>query len=159
MSTEVFELVTFPQPVGLEHHYEDEDIDGPYDIDEMKNHKDPWCIKSCFMLRNEVIIATFMCLCSMCNKSIMPDDEVWVMLKCGVAESWTKLFTCRRSHCLIHHLEIWKDGAYICHEMRVWDIATGEVIRKGIEIEGTVGCFDAQIFTPTCVSMSQLVNL
>ncbi|CAN1745526.1 F-box/kelch-repeat protein At3g06240 [Linum perenne] len=158
MSTEVFELVTFPQPVGLAHHYEDEDIYGPYDIDEMKNHEDPWCIKSCFMLRNEVIIVTFMCLCSRCYKSIMPDDEVWVMLKCGVAESWTKLFTCRRSH-LIRHLEIWKDGGYICREMCVWDIATGEVIHKNIEIEGTVSCFDAHIFTPTCVSMSQLVNL
>ncbi|CAN1173277.1 hypothetical protein LINPERHAP2_LOCUS30575 [Linum perenne] len=82
---------------------------------------------------------------SLCYKSTMPDDEVWVMLKCGVDESWTKLFTCPRSCCLINHLEVWKDGAYICHDMSVCDIDTGEVIRNSIEIEGTVNCFASML--------------
>ncbi|CAN0928870.1 F-box/kelch-repeat protein At3g06240 [Linum grandiflorum] len=132
MSTEVFELATIPYPTGLTHHDED-DVDDPYGF--------------------------------RCHINSRPDDEIWVMFKCGVAESWTKLFTWKQLRIqpyYINYLEVWKDGAYIGarhRDMCLCDIASGKVIGEKIEIEGTIGQFHAHIFTPTQVSMSQLINI
>ncbi|CAN1828027.1 F-box protein CPR1 [Linum perenne] len=169
MSTEIFERVIFPQPVGFPHHKDDEDIyNDPYGDKSMINHNDTWWVKSCFMLKKGVIIATFKCRCwlSNCNKSTVPEDEIWVLMKYGVGESWTKLVAFPQPSDICH-MEVWKDGAHICGcsayicgcgDLSVYDIATNEPIRKHIEIEGTVDCFEVRVFTPTQVSMSRLVN-
>ncbi|CAN1169131.1 hypothetical protein LINPERHAP2_LOCUS28231 [Linum perenne] len=168
MSTEIFERVTFPQPVGLPHHEEDQDI---YGDKSMIGHEDTWWVRSCFMLNKGVIIAIFGCKCCKCNKSTVPDDEIWVLMKYGVGESWTKLFAFPQPS-YFRHMEVWKDGTYICgcgdytsdtyyecgDHLSVYDIATSEPIRKHIEIEGTVDLFEVRVFTPTQVSMSRLVN-
>ncbi|CAN1279147.1 hypothetical protein LINPERPRIM_LOCUS16900 [Linum perenne] len=165
MSTEAFELVTFPQPVGLPRHDEDEDV--YHDVDDPSNntnstmyHKDSWYIKSGFMLKNEVFIAAFTTRCGSCSRDTRPDDEIWVMLKYGVGESWMKLSTLPQPY-YIEHLDVWKDGTYICSsygDMSICDIVTGETIREHIQIQGTVNWDQANIFTPTQVSMSRLVN-
>ncbi|CAN1841735.1 Putative F-box protein At3g16210 [Linum perenne] len=151
MSTEVFELITIPHPTGLTHHDED-NIDDPYGDRSSLIHENRWEASSCFMLKKGGLLVTFSSLCFRCSDSNVPDDEIWVMLKCGVAESWTKLSTWARSisdYCF-NCLEVWKDNTYIC---------ACEVIHKEIEIEGTLGEYQAHIFTPTQVSMSQLFNI
>ncbi|CAN1760164.1 F-box/kelch-repeat protein At3g06240 [Linum perenne] len=157
MSTEVFELVAFPQPVGLAHH----DVDDPSNnTNSTMYHKDSWYIKSGFMLKNEVFIAAFTTRCGSCSRDTRPDDEIWVMLKYGVGESWMKLSTLPQPY-YIEHLDVWKDGTYICSsygDMSICDIVTGETIREHIQIQGTVNWDQANIFTPTQVSMSRLVN-
>ncbi|CAN1237173.1 F-box protein CPR1 [Linum grandiflorum] len=94
-------------------------------------------------------------------------NETWGMLKYGVFESWTKLFTSSKDdNWQISQLEIWKDGTYICsfnsndapssNRIFVCDLATSETIRDHVEIEGTNCNFEACIFTPTRVSLSLL---
>ncbi|CAN1178936.1 Putative F-box protein At3g16210, partial [Linum perenne] len=183
MSTEVFELITIPHPTGLTHHDED-NIDDPYGDRSSLIHENRWEASSYFMLKKGGLLVTFSSLCFRCYASNVPDDEIWVMLKCGVAESWTKLSTWTRSDYCFSYLEVWKDNTYICawydmsvrdnatrrsdnicietrrrHNICVRDIATSEVIHKEIEIEGTLGEYQAHIFTPTQVSMSQLFNI
>ncbi|CAN1178920.1 Putative F-box protein At3g16210 [Linum perenne] len=185
MSTEVFELITIPHPTGLTHHDED-NIDDPYGDRSSFVHENAWEASFCFMLKKEVLLVTFSSQCFRCSDSNVPDDEIWVMLKCGVAESWMKLSTWARSisDYWLNCLEVWKDNTCICacynmsardnstrrsenicvetrrrHSICVRDIATGEVIHKKIEIEGTIGDYQAHIFTPTQVSMSQLFNI
>ncbi|CAN1841751.1 F-box/kelch-repeat protein At3g23880 [Linum perenne] len=170
MSTEVFELITIPHPTGLTHHDED-DIDDTYGDRSIFDHENRWEANTCFMLKNEVLLVTFRSQCFRCDNSNVPGDEIWVMLKCGVAESWTKLSTWTRLHWNIAYLDVWKNS-YICScrdksvgdtktgvDISVRDIATGEVIHKKIRIKGTSGVYQAHIFTPTQVSMSQLVNI
>ncbi|CAN1149800.1 hypothetical protein LINPERPRIM_LOCUS18552 [Linum perenne] len=164
MSTEVFELVTVPFPTALTHHGKDGELCNTCST-EVDECDFAWVAKSCFMLKKDVIVVTFACV---------RGREIWVMLKRGVAESWTRLFTCSQlghdhelefcsqlSH--IHPLEVWKDGAYICGDfydmMNVYDIANSDQpIYKHIEIEDTICSFEARIFTPTRVSISQQVN-
>ncbi|CAN1855211.1 F-box protein CPR1 [Linum perenne] len=151
MSTELFELVTFPEPSGLTHHDENaEDIGDPFE-----NHVDAWSVNTCFMLKKGVVMVTFSSHCFRCGPDTRPDDETWVLLKWGVAESWTKLVAFQVPN-YIRCLEVWKDGTYICAggDMFVCDITTGEALRKRIEINGTIGWFQARIFKPTRVSMS-----
>ncbi|CAN1149753.1 F-box/kelch-repeat protein At3g23880 [Linum perenne] len=157
MSTEEFELVTFPQPAGLPHH--DENINDPYGNKNFIDHEDAWYIKSAFMLNKGVIVATFASRCVFCGEDIVPDNEIWALLKCGVGESWTKLLAFPQWHS-IRHLEVWKNGAYICEHdhMSVFDIVTGEAIREHVEIEGTGNGLQARVFTPTRVSISQLID-
>ncbi|CAN0824526.1 Putative F-box protein At3g16210 [Linum grandiflorum] len=157
MSTELFEFVDCPHPTGLTHHDDDQEdigVDDPLAY----AHKDVWYVNSCFMLKG-VIMVSFSSGCFGCSN--IPDDEIWVLLKYGVAESWTKLFAWPKPRS-ISLLEVWKDGAYICAEdlcnMSVRDITTGEVIREHMEIEGATG-FLPHIFAPTQVSMSRLVNI
>ncbi|CAN0896961.1 F-box/kelch-repeat protein At3g06240 [Linum grandiflorum] len=155
MSTEVFELVTTPFPIGLTHHDEG-DVHEDYEIISGNDHTNSWWPGSPFMLKNGALLITFASSCYKCINR--PDDEIWVLLKCGVAESWTKLFTGRAHDNTIYYLEVWKDCTYIgarSLNMCLCD-STGQVIRDNIEIEGTVG-FQARVFTPTRVSLSQLV--
>ncbi|CAN1198585.1 F-box protein At3g07870 [Linum perenne] len=163
MSTELFERVTFPQPAGLRYHGE-----GGVDPKSFM-----WCPRSCFMLKNEVLMVTFSCDCRECFKTRY--GEKWVLLKHGVGESWTKLRAFMSSYdklrvfmssCDIQLKEgwedddiqpnfIWEDDAYICVDKAVCDIATGEAIR---EIETELKNVQDCIFAPTRVPMSQLVD-
>ncbi|CAN1284191.1 hypothetical protein LINPERPRIM_LOCUS18553 [Linum perenne] len=158
MSTEVFELVTIPYPTALRHHGKDGELCSA----EWDECVFDWKAESCFMLKKDVIVVSF---CKLGG-----GFEIWAMLKCGVAESWTRLFTLSQlGHA--HELEVWKGGAYICghhdqyhgmyqyHGMNVFDIANSDQpLYEHIEIEGTVFPFEARIFSPTRVSISQLVN-
>ncbi|CAN0906075.1 F-box/kelch-repeat protein At3g06240 [Linum grandiflorum] len=173
MSTEVFELITIPQPTGLTHHYVEEvywdDPSDPcgnrrgYEIEKTSHHEGCWEVRSCFMLKKGVLLVTFSLLCSKCDISRLPNDETWVLLNYEDAKSWTKLYTWSQPDRTppSDQLEVWKDGTYICARsdiMSVCDFETSETIRKGMEIEGTVGQFQAHVFTPTQVSMSKLSN-
>ncbi|CAN1319147.1 hypothetical protein LINPERPRIM_LOCUS31115, partial [Linum perenne] len=155
MSTEVFERVTFPQPAGLTYH----------GVDPVRK-TELWCLMSCFMLKNEVLMVTFRCQCPECFsfKTLYGEKwarntsygEKWVLLKHGVAESWTKLRAFMSSYDIqlkedwnddIQQKEVWEDDAYICV-----DIATGEAIRKiETELKNVAAC----VFAPTRVPMSQ----
>ncbi|CAN0922547.1 F-box protein CPR1 [Linum grandiflorum] len=95
-------------------------------------------------------------------------NETWGMLKYGVAESWTKLFASPIDRRAIGHLEVWKDGMYICScngfsnsrmpsEIFACDLA-GETIRDHVESEALYCSLIAHIFTPTRVSLSQVEN-
>ncbi|CAN0853166.1 F-box protein At3g07870 [Linum grandiflorum] len=180
MSTEVFELITIPQPMGLTLHDEVDGVDYPheeevydvsypddlvdfshYEVDlPLPVHKNDWYVLSCFMLKDRVLLVTFVGMCFKClPKCNTRREETWVLLKYGVAESWTKLYTWPQSIPRAHYLDVWKGGAYICRGsgMFVYDGETGETIHEKMEIEGTIGYFQAHVFTPTQASMSQLV--
>ncbi|CAN1854208.1 F-box protein CPR1 [Linum perenne] len=145
MSTEVFELDTISYPTALMHHGKDGEICSTCSITSYECDF-AWGAESCFMLKKDVIVATFVSGRGGC--------ETWAMLKCGVVESWTRLFTWLQAG-RSNQLEVWKDGAYICDDMNVYDIANSDQpIYKHIEIEGTVS-LEARIFTPTQVSISQ----
>ncbi|CAN0852958.1 F-box/kelch-repeat protein At3g06240 [Linum grandiflorum] len=157
MSDEVFELVTIPHPTGLAHHDED-DSDNPFR--DINHHVNTWGIVSCFMLKSRALLVTFSSGCFKCDRTSVPNEETWVMLKYGVAESWTKLRTWSQSIYFNGHLELWKGGTYICVQdglVSVYNADTDETILENVEIEGRVVELQAYAFAPTQVSMSQLV--
>ncbi|CAN0897056.1 Putative F-box protein At3g16210 [Linum grandiflorum] len=101
--------------------------------------------------------------------------EMWGLLKFGVADSWTKLFVFEpEGRKDFKCLEFWKDGTYICSQetvpggnkfdpekakqddrIFVFDPATEETVGDHrLEIQGTIPRFEAQVFTPTHVSLS-----
>ncbi|CAN1748262.1 hypothetical protein LINPERHAP1_LOCUS3353 [Linum perenne] len=147
MSTEVFESVNLQYPPGLHKHDHEDD-----DATGLKS------FDFCFMLKKTT-------------------DEIWCLLKYGVAESWTKLFIDDVDEppegTYFRYLDIWKDGAYICSQEnryrrhtvvnppakrnRVFcrDLSTGEIIDDDLEIEGTVEPFVAHSFNPSRVSLSR----
>ncbi|CAN0852962.1 Putative F-box protein At3g16210 [Linum grandiflorum] len=158
MSDEVFELVTIPYPTGLAHHHDEDDSDNPFG--DINHHVNTWGIVSCFMLKSRALLVTFLSRCFKCDRTSVPNEETWVMLKYGVAESWTKLRTWSQSIYFNSHLELWKGGTYICVQdelVSVYDADTDETILENVEIEGRVVGLQAYVFAPTQVSMSQLV--
>ncbi|CAN1748263.1 F-box/kelch-repeat protein At3g06240 [Linum perenne] len=159
MSTEVFESVKFPCPSGFP----------PVSPREGARRND-WISASCFMLKDSFVV-TFR------PSSFKVDDgpyEIWGLLKCGVAESWTKLFTFeppREGGLCVEYWDVWKDTTYICshHLYRdttadpaakeidgvfCLDLSTGEEVGDRLEIRGTVQPFVAQTFAPSRVSLS-----
>ncbi|CAN1277414.1 F-box protein CPR1 [Linum perenne] len=138
MSTQVFESVTFSIPPCLVDQY-----------------APSWQVESCSMLKGMIVVDFFDCNFS---ESKM---ETWAMLKCGVPESWTKLFTSPENLYFFHYMDVWKDGMHICssyihNRIFICDLATGEFIRYGIEIEGTNNLFQVCVFVPTRASLSLL---
>ncbi|CAN1258983.1 Formyltetrahydrofolate deformylase 1, mitochondrial [Linum perenne] len=159
MSTEVFESVKFPCPSGFP----------PVSPREGARRND-WISASCFMLKDSFVVMFR-------PSSFKVDDgpyEIWGLLKCGVAESWTKLFTFeppREGGLCVEYWDVWKDTTYICshHLYRdttadpaakeidgvfCLDLSTGEEVGDRLEIRGTVQPFVAQTFAPSRVSLS-----
>ncbi|CAN1769923.1 F-box protein CPR1 [Linum perenne] len=140
MATEVFESVTFLQPLDL-------------------NSERRWILEYCFMSKG-IIVATF----TSATDKISSSNETWAMLKFGVTKSWTKLFTSVRE-CDIIHLEVWKDCMHICSRGDNWSVkwahgeilisnpVTSKVICDRIETKGINYHLSSCIFTPTQVSL------
>ncbi|CAN0908456.1 hypothetical protein LINGRAHAP2_LOCUS25296 [Linum grandiflorum] len=162
MSTEVFENVNFPYPSGLGDH--DDEGDGGI-------RHNYWSSVSCFMLK-ESFVVTF-------RPDYMNEEDpyqIWGLLKYGVDESWTKLFTFQPpGRIYFNHLDIWKDTTFLfSHGMYrlttadpaakqvdgvfCLDPSTGETVRHHLEIQGTVQPFLAHTFAPTRVCLSQITS-
>ncbi|CAN1237171.1 F-box protein CPR1 [Linum grandiflorum] len=150
-TSEVCDLVSFDMSTEV---FEHTLVSPPQSLDDRCDFT-----MSCFMVKGTIMVTFY-------NET---HDETWGMLKYGVAESWTKLFTIssENDNLLISHLEVWKDGTYICcceerfsHcapiKIFICDLATGKNIHEFDENEDRDYSFKARIFTPTQVSLSLL---
>ncbi|CAL1363312.1 unnamed protein product [Linum trigynum] len=145
MSQEVFEYTSFTHPPAME----------------------GWVCSSCFMLKESFVAF----LAASYNRD--PYYQVWVLLKQGVTDSWTKLLTLAEPYApyQTHALEIWKEGAYICSKGKYYTnrhgghvyisrLRTSEEEEGGdderIEIRGRTLPFQALAYIPTQASLSHL---
>ncbi|CAL1366611.1 unnamed protein product [Linum trigynum] len=94
--------------------------------------------------------------------------SVWCMLKQEVAESWIRLYTFTSHAWFVEILQVWKEDRYIGsvssqpHEagekdgVYIFSPSTGKNGDR-VEVQGRTHPFQAHIFTPTQVSLSDFV--
>ncbi|CAL1405349.1 unnamed protein product [Linum trigynum] len=147
MSKEVFE-VTKPEP-SL-----------PYPVS-----RDSWfTTESCYMLK-ESFVATL----AYKGRYDVP-MEVWALLKYGIVESWTKLFTFQPPFKISFYLEVWKEGTHICSPqvnrmvseddyvidydgVYIFNPTTQEIGDR-LDMQGRTWPCEAHTYTPTLVTLS-----
>ncbi|CAN0858024.1 F-box protein CPR1 [Linum grandiflorum] len=116
MSDEVFELVTVTRPAAvIEQQVNGGDLPAAV-------YRDIWSASSCYMLKGVFVVTWSRCR----------HNEIWGLLKHGVAESWTKLLSFPRSIPYLDELQVyWKDEMQIAESVvgRVflYDPATGKL--------------------------------